>query len=165
MWRHELMQRCPRWESCSATVCPADPLWRQVPHLCGERVCGYLLELAKPGGEGRIRSALSSDFVERIREAYAALSADDGDDGAAVCKGAVYIRAKLRRAAETGSRMDAGRRLRASRDGAAGGANAGRSEGFRGASQVGHARRECDVTASANAPHASRLEGVGHGDA
>ena len=48
---------------------------------------------------------------------------------------------------------------------AAGGANAGRSEGFHGASQVGHARRECDVTASANAPHASRrpIEGVGYG--
>jgi len=48
---------------------------------------------------------------------------------------------------------------------AAGGANTGRSEGFHGASQVGHARHECDVTASANAPHASRLEGVGHGSA
>lgn len=52
------------------------------------------------------------------------------------------------------------------RQDAARGASAGRAgQDHIGASQVGHARRECDVTASPNAPHASRLEGVGHGGA
>lgn len=114
MPRHELMQHCPRWDSCSAPVCPLDPLWRQVPHLCGERVCGYLLELAKPGGEGRIRSALSSNLVERVSEAYRELT----DDRAHAARGRGYIRAVLSRAATTGSRIESGHRLRAARQSA-----------------------------------------------
>src|SRR5690606_15303644 len=93
--RQDLMQHCPRWESCSAPVCPADPLWRQVPHLRGDRVCAYLTERAKPGGEARLRSILSSGLAEKVSEAYRELSTADCHDGMHVERGRGYIRAVL----------------------------------------------------------------------
>lgn len=112
MLRQDLMTHCPRWESCSAPVCPLDPIWRQVPHLRGDRVCAYLTERAKPGGEARLRSILSSDLAEKVSEAYRELSTADCHDGMHVERGRGYIRAVLSRAATTGSRIESGRRLR-----------------------------------------------------
>lgn len=111
MLRHELMQHCPRWESCSAPVCPLDPIWRQVPHLDGERVCFYLTESAKPGGKARVGGALPGELAEKVSEAYSELClAHDGS-----VKGRGRIRAVLMQAATTGSRIESGHRLRAAR--------------------------------------------------
>jgi hypothetical protein len=40
---------CKKFETCSAPVCPFDPLWRTAAHLPGERVCPYLLGSGKEG--------------------------------------------------------------------------------------------------------------------
>ena len=44
------MYRCPKWDGCSAPLCPLGMLGS---HLPGERVCFYLLESTKAGAEAR----------------------------------------------------------------------------------------------------------------
>ncbi len=38
------MEACPKYQTCSATICPLDPSWRKRRHLKGERICFYLCE-------------------------------------------------------------------------------------------------------------------------
>jgi hypothetical protein len=40
---------CRRFETCSAVLCPLDPLWGTAAHLPGEQVCPYLLGSGKEG--------------------------------------------------------------------------------------------------------------------
>lgn len=47
---------CPRFERCSAPICPLDPDWRLRRHLPGEAVCGMALEGVKTGAEGRFEA-------------------------------------------------------------------------------------------------------------
>jgi len=45
------MDNCPKFESCSAPICPLDPNWRKRRHLKCERICFYLCEAQKDGSE------------------------------------------------------------------------------------------------------------------
>jgi hypothetical protein len=38
---------CPKFNACSAPICPLDPDWRDRSHLDGERVCHYLTVYSK----------------------------------------------------------------------------------------------------------------------
>jgi hypothetical protein len=55
---------CPRYERCSAPICPLDPDWQQRKHLENEQVCGLLLELAKVGGEATLQSCLPKEVTQ-----------------------------------------------------------------------------------------------------
>lgn len=102
-----MMARCPRWESCSAPVCPLAPDWERLRHVDGERVCGLLCELAKKGGEARLRGALPCALVDRLAEVAPKVAARW-----------YPIRKRLRKASRTGSRMAAGQRLTLPKGGA-----------------------------------------------
>jgi hypothetical protein len=39
--------KCPRFNHCSAPLCPIDPVWRKRAMLKNERVCHYLTEVCK----------------------------------------------------------------------------------------------------------------------
>jgi hypothetical protein len=60
------MTACPRYDKCSAPICPLDPDWRLRTHLPEDRVCRWLTELAKPGGETRLRERLARTMVDQI---------------------------------------------------------------------------------------------------
>lgn len=60
----ELAQRCPRFEKCSVPICPLMPSAGR--HLHGERICPYLREAVKPGGEARLRCYLPEDVARSI---------------------------------------------------------------------------------------------------
>lgn len=98
---------CPRWEGCGAPVCPLAHDWQRAQHLDGERVCGLLCELAKDGGEARLRAALSMELVDRLATV-----------GPKVAARWERVRKRLRESARTGSRMAAGQRLAQGRGGA-----------------------------------------------
>jgi hypothetical protein len=54
---------CPKWNKCSAPICPLDDEWDRRRMLADEPVCFYLLEHAKEGSKAR--------FEERgLRELY-----------------------------------------------------------------------------------------------
>ena len=57
---------CPRYERCSAPVCPFDREWEKRIHIKGEPVCGLLLELAKDDGEANLRGSLPGQAVDRV---------------------------------------------------------------------------------------------------
>jgi hypothetical protein len=41
------MYDCPKFDGCSAPICPLDEDWQLCSHLDGERVCHYLTMLQK----------------------------------------------------------------------------------------------------------------------
>lgn len=100
-------RQCPRWENCSAPVCPLAPEWEQFRHLDDERVCGLLCELAKDGGEARLRGALPATLVDRLAEVAPKIEARH-----------YPIRKRLRLASRTGSRIEAGQALARRKGGA-----------------------------------------------
>ena len=46
------MQDCPKWESCSAPICPLDAGWNKRVMHSDDPVCFYLAEAVKEGGAG-----------------------------------------------------------------------------------------------------------------
>ena len=45
------IEDCPRFDRCSAPICPLDADWRHRAHLTGEPICVFLREAAKQGGK------------------------------------------------------------------------------------------------------------------
>jgi hypothetical protein len=90
--------RCPRFDSCSASVCPLDPQWPRAQHLQGERVCGLLTELVKVGGRARVANILTPEQFPILVREWPKVEARWND-----------IRVRLGASAKTGSRIDAAR--------------------------------------------------------
>jgi hypothetical protein len=51
------MTDCPRFERCSAPICPLDSDWQERTQLKGEPTCFYLLEYVKGGAEADFRGS------------------------------------------------------------------------------------------------------------
>jgi len=86
---------CPKFDSCSAPICPLYPEWPRARHLPGERVCLWLRELVKEGGEARVANASSEEVAAAVAEVLPAIVASSSD-----------IRSKLRHAARTGTKLN-----------------------------------------------------------
>jgi len=97
-----LMTRCPRFDSCSAPVCPLGNL--SVGHGRGEPICPFLKEAVKPGGTAVLHRYLPEDLARAIQEAAPKVIALYGD-----------IARRLRRASTQGSRMEQIERARHAR--------------------------------------------------
>jgi hypothetical protein len=91
---------CPRWDGCSAPVCPLETDWRRCDHLDGERVCSLLSELVKGGGEARLRGVLPTTLVDTLMVVAPMVSARYN-----------RIHRALERASRSSSRMEAGQLL------------------------------------------------------
>lgn len=52
------MTECPRFDSCSAPLCPLDSDWTRRKYRRDEAVCPLVLEVAKDGGADRLRDKL-----------------------------------------------------------------------------------------------------------
>lgn len=57
------MQDCPKFDHCSAPICPLDEDWRVRKHLNGEAVCLWLREHAKG-------YSVHADLSEQVAECY-----------------------------------------------------------------------------------------------
>ena len=98
---------CPRYDRCSAPVCPLDPEWRLRSHLKGEPVCGLLLELSKTGGEATLRGFLPAQVAQVAITLAPALLARHAP-----------LRKAWEKASKTGSRLALLARRRATESGA-----------------------------------------------
>ncbi len=49
-------QDCPRYDRCSANVCPMDVQWRKRSHVRGDEVCFFLTESVKPNADANFAS-------------------------------------------------------------------------------------------------------------
>jgi hypothetical protein len=99
------MRDCPRYNVCSAPICPLDRDWRKRVHAPGERVCFYMTEAVKDAAQARFSTGGQGDMYREVSEALPEICARHPEIARAV------ERAKL-----TGSRIDAqqasGARLR-----------------------------------------------------
>jgi len=86
---------CPRYQRCSAAICP---LWRPVLNqqmVKGERVCGVLLEYQKINS----RAILTTHYGTQMMEVMARATED------IKAHGGYLLQAALNRAESTGSRL------------------------------------------------------------
>jgi hypothetical protein len=84
---------CPRFERCSAPICPLDPDWKLCVYRKSEPICFYLREYVKPGGKARFQGCIAIQIFEVIQEHLEAL-----------CHRYAPLRRALERAKRTGSR-------------------------------------------------------------
>lgn len=86
---------CPRFESCSAPICPIDDDWRLRTHRKGEAVCHWVRQLAKaPAGDamGSAAAELLARVLQLIPELFSRHAA---------------IKTAFHRAARSGSKSSA----------------------------------------------------------
>lgn len=87
--------QCPRYQNCSAAICP---LWKPVntqKMMKGERVCGILLESQKAGSEALLTGLYGAELMQVMAQAAEEVKAH----------GEYALRSALKRAASTGSRL------------------------------------------------------------
>jgi len=94
-------ERCPRFDKCSAPICPFDTAWKTRTHVKGEATCGLLMESVKLGGEARLKGYLPAEQVEVVLRLRPDICARWGD-----------VKRRLAQSAKTGSKLEAGQRLR-----------------------------------------------------
>ena len=64
------MYDCPKFDNCSAPICPLDENWQLCSHLDGEKVCHYLTMLQKStvkpvfweGQEGKLYKVIAEQY-------------------------------------------------------------------------------------------------------
>lgn len=86
---------CPRYQQCSAAICP---LWRPVldqKMVKGERVCGILLEYQKPQSKAYLTTHYGIQMMQVMAKATDQIKAHGG----------YLLRSALTRAASTGTRL------------------------------------------------------------
>lgn len=89
------MHACPKYDSCSAPICPLDPDWSRRIHRKGEPVCFYLLEYVKAGSKVRFegcRALFLYDAMDSLVER--------------LCRRHAPLRRAVDRAKRTGSRLN-----------------------------------------------------------
>jgi hypothetical protein len=92
---------CPKFPSCNAALCPLG--WDTGTagiHLAGERVCGIALELVKPDGSERARTAYPAEVCAEVERVLPAIRERYSD-----------IDHRLADTATRGSRIEAGRKM------------------------------------------------------
>lgn len=87
--------QCPRYQRCSAAVCP---VWRPVLEqkmVKGERVCGVLLEYQKVESRAILATYYGATLMQVMAQATNQIKSDGG----------YWLRSALKRAASTGTRL------------------------------------------------------------
>ena len=64
------MAQCPRFDRCSAPICPIDTGWRTRAHRKGESVCAYLRRYAKDPLWGQKQGIVPTDLWLKVAEVY-----------------------------------------------------------------------------------------------
>jgi len=88
------MQDCPKYQKCSAPLCPLDLDITKRSYRKGEPICFYMNEFVKPGALARFEQSHMGVMFETIGDILPALFHRYG-----------YIRRRLKRASTTPSRL------------------------------------------------------------
>ena len=86
-------QDCPRYDRCSANVCPLDAGWRKRTHVRGDEVCFFLTESVKANAAENFASLGLGWLLDMANHVRTDLALPDG------------IKAVVERAKLTGSRI------------------------------------------------------------
>ena len=85
---------CPKFNGCSAPICPLDADWRKRTHLDGERACFFLSEYGKPAALPTLRRVLPDEHLQALVKVYPEVIARPGP-----------LKKQLKRAAENPPRI------------------------------------------------------------
>ena len=96
------MPDCPRYDTCSAPICPLDPLWRKRRHQKSEPTCFYFREAGKEGAEKRFSGRADRAIYLRAVEVRPLIETAHGD-----------LWKRLQEAALTPSTADRGEKVQA----------------------------------------------------
>lgn len=88
------MSDCPKYNKCSAPICPLDPDWKKRSMAKDERVCFYLREAVKEGAQQRFSGGIAEEIY---RQAVSLLPQ--------MVIHVNYLQKRLQKAQETGSKM------------------------------------------------------------
>ncbi len=88
------MNDCPKFDHCSAPICPLDRDWKKRHYCKGEPVCFYMLESVKPGAKARFRGSTAREIYEVIQFLLPSILSRYAP-----------LKQALKRALRTGSRM------------------------------------------------------------
>jgi len=69
---------CPKFDHCSAPICPIDPEWQKRVHIKGDPVCFYLRQHAKDPLWGQKTGSVASKLIDKVGEVYLAVIARYG---------------------------------------------------------------------------------------
>ena len=94
------MRECPKFEGCSAPVCPLHKPISEQEHLENERICYYLIEIQKHGSKANFDQSGLGQLHEVIARAAQELFSQPESHK--------YLQKQLLKAATTGSRMARG---------------------------------------------------------
>ena len=72
------MYDCPKFDPCSAPICPLDPEWNTRAHLENEAICPYLMMYSKVDGKALLRSSVAVELYEAVASQVSAISAYRG---------------------------------------------------------------------------------------
>ena len=61
---------CPKFEQCSAPICPIDPEWQKCVYKKGEPVCFYLRQHAKDPLWGQKAGNVARKLSDKVGEVY-----------------------------------------------------------------------------------------------
>jgi len=61
---------CPRFERCSAPICPIDPEWQKRVYKKGDPVCFYLRQHAKDPLWGQKARGVARKLIDKVGEVY-----------------------------------------------------------------------------------------------
>lgn len=92
---------CPRFDHCSAPICPIDQDWRKRAHLRGEPICLYLRECVKPNARTNLDPHLGAELVATVMQVAPTIMLAQGD-----------IRKRLALASVRGSKLASTQRLK-----------------------------------------------------
>ena len=65
---------CPKFDTCSAPICPLDPDWRLRVYRKGEPICFYLLEYVKPDARAEFRGCIEVSIHQAIERSIESMS-------------------------------------------------------------------------------------------
>ena len=88
------MRTCPKFQGCSAPICPLDADWRKRSNHSEDKTCFYLLEGVKDGAERHFHDAQQGELYQAIRQVTPAILSRHS-----------RIKSKVESAATAGSRM------------------------------------------------------------
>ena len=90
----EFINLCPRFESCSATLCLDDPDWDRRVVRGADRICFWLTEAVKVGAAERFKQSGHEDYFTKATNLLPAILASS-----------TIMRSRLRSAEQTGPRL------------------------------------------------------------
>lgn len=91
------MVDCPKFNKCSAPLCPLDGDWGKRSMLRGERVCFYLTKAVKEGAQERFSGETAQAILIKLRQVLPQMLTHSG-----------YLSSRLQKAKKTGSRLNPG---------------------------------------------------------